>query len=202
VPASAGHRRSAGFRKSVKRSAPRPLPQLQLPPTGRYARIWLCLCGGGGRSTLRWWPSQRPQGVNTLRFQIAREVSTAISTFQPTPAVSGPCGSSPGDPAVPQELAGAPGPCWTRPSGHMLGLGRPCFVLGCMHPKCIQHHFQWPQAAPPYLSPPQKNVSLRRPCGAGVRPLKYPEVPRARLRRCGAHSGGSRALSSQIAVHS
>jgi hypothetical protein len=38
---------------------------------------------------------------------------------------------------------------------------------------------------------PQKNVSLRRscgaclrrPCGAGVRPLKYPEVPRGRLRR-------------------
>jgi hypothetical protein len=39
---------------------------------------------------------------------------------------------------------------------------------------------------------PQKNVSLRRscgaclrrPCGAGApRPLKYPEVPRARLRR-------------------
>jgi hypothetical protein len=38
---------------------------------------------------------------------------------------------------------------------------------------------------------PQKNVSLRRscgaclrrPCGAGVRPLKHPEVPRGRLRR-------------------
>ena len=44
------------------------------------------------------------RGVNTLRFQIASQPSTAISTLRPTPAVPGPCGSSPGDPAVPQEL--------------------------------------------------------------------------------------------------
>jgi hypothetical protein len=97
-------------------------------------------------------------------------------------------GAGPGGPAVPQELAGAPAPRWTRPSGYMLGLGRPCFVLGCMHPKCIQHHFQWPQAAPPHLSPPPKKCKpppavLRSLPPAGVRPLKYPEVPRARLRR-------------------
>jgi hypothetical protein len=83
-------------------------------------------------------------GVNTLGFQIARELSTAISKSPPPPPPS-PCGSAMGPavpapgrgPAVPQELAGAPGGAyrWTRPFGYMLGLGRrPCFVLvGCMH---------------------------------------------------------------------
>jgi hypothetical protein len=72
-------------------------------------------------------------------------------------------------PAVPargglqfQELAGAPGLRRTHPFGYMLGVGRPWFVLGCKRPKFIQHRLQWPQAAPPYLSPPP-NVSSGGP---------------------------------------
>ncbi len=136
------------------------------------------------------------RGVNALQFQIASHSSTAISTFQPAPPPAVPLWTLEFQPRGP---CGSPGAGWRpwppldpRPSGHMLGLGRPYFVLGCMHPKCIQHHFQWRHRRLLLISAhPQKNVSLRRscgaclrrPCGAGVRPLKYPEVPRARLRR-------------------
>jgi hypothetical protein len=131
------------------------------------------------------------RGVNTLRFQIASHSSTAISAFRPTPAVPGPCGSSPGDPAVPQELAGAPGPRWTRPSGHMLGLGGRVLYWAACTRSSSSTTFSSHRRLLLISAHPQKNVSLRRscgaclrrPCGAGARPLKYPEVPRARLRR-------------------
>jgi hypothetical protein len=85
------------------------------------------------------------RGVNTLQFEIASLASAAFSTFRPPP---GPCSSAIG-PKVPvrggaavQELAGAPSLRQTRPSGYMLGAERPCFLLGCRHPKCIQHRLQ------------------------------------------------------------
>jgi hypothetical protein len=70
----------------------------------------------------------------SLEFQIARDSSTAISTFRPPPPPPAvPLWAlrfRPGDPAVPQELAGAPGLRRTHPFGYILGLGRPCFALG------------------------------------------------------------------------
>jgi hypothetical protein len=61
-----------------------------------------------------------------------------------------------------------------------------------MHPKFIQHHFQWPQAAPPYLSPPPKKckppavlrslppAALRGGCTAPQMPWSSAGPPAAR----------------------
>ena len=78
------------------------------------------------------------RGVNTLRFQIASQPSTAISTFRTTPP---PAVLAPG-PLQFQGVAGATVPPRPRLSGYVLGAEMPCSGPGCRHPKYIKHRFQ------------------------------------------------------------
>jgi hypothetical protein len=147
-------------------------------------------------------------------FQIASRSSTAISTCQPTPPPAVPLSM---DPEVP-----APGTLrfprsWLAPlasAGPALPAtcsaweGRVLYWAACTRSASSASFSDHRRLLLILISaqPPPKNVSLRRscgaclrrPCGAGVRPLKYPEVPRSRLRRAPPGPCGSMSLASPV----